>query len=165
MTSATSSGATSAVSRATTCSTPGSSPAGRTGWTCSPGRTHVCWRRASLRPRTPAGPRPRAPAGRAPIRATTVWTTGTAPRPVDRRRRAGAGGPRRPPPTRWITATGSDAPAGLAEAVAHRPHGLDEAGVLLAQLGPEAADVDVHRAGAAVVLVTPHPGEQGFPGE
>ena len=46
---------------------------------------------------------------------------------------------------------------GDAEAVADRAHGLDQVGVLLAELGPEAPDVDVDRAGAAVVLVAPHP--------
>ena len=51
----------------------------------------------------------------------------------------------------------SDAPAALAEAVADRAHGLDQVGVLLAELGAQAADVDVDRAGAAVVLVAPHP--------
>ena len=56
-----------------------------------------------------------------------------------------------------LSAAGSHAPAGLAEAVADRPDGLDEVGVLLAELGAEAPDVDVDRAGAAVVLVAPHP--------
>src|SRR5687768_11540272 len=61
-----------------------------------------------------------------------------------------------PPPS----VTGSEAPAGLAELVAHRPDGLDEVGVLLAELGPQPPDVDVDRAGAAVVLVAPHPRQQ-----
>ena len=51
----------------------------------------------------------------------------------------------------------SGPPARLAELVADRPDGLDQPGVLLAQLGPQASDVDVDRAGAAVVLVAPHP--------
>ena len=49
----------------------------------------------------------------------------------------------------------SGAPAGLTEAVAHRAHGLDQTGVLLAQLGPQASNVDVDGPGAAVVLVAP----------
>jgi hypothetical protein len=44
-------------------------------------------------------------------------------------------------------------------------HGLDQVGVLLAQLGPQAPDVDVDGAGAAVVLVAPDPAEQGLAGE
>ena len=39
------------------------------------------------------------------------------------------------------------------------------AGVLLAELRPEAPDVDVDRAGAAVVLVAPHPAEEDLAGE
>ena len=84
-------------------------------------------------------------------RASSAGPSPKTPRPdhegselVDARRSAGS-------------APGSDAPAGLAEAVADRAHGLDEVGVLLAELGPEAPDVDVDRAGAAVVLVAPHP--------
>ena len=49
------------------------------------------------------------------------------------------------------------APARLSEAVAHRPDGVDQAGVLLGELGPQPPDVDVDRAGPAVVLVAPHP--------
>src|SRR5688572_12782544 len=64
-----------------------------------------------------------------------------------------------PPPERL------QAPAGLPELVAHRPHGRDEVGVLLAELGPQPADVDVDRPGASVVLVAPHPVEQHLPGE
>ena len=60
---------------------------------------------------------------------------------------------------------GYSAPAGLAEAVADRAHGLDEVGVLLAELGPQAPDVDVDGAGAAVVLVAPHPRQQRLAGE
>ena len=37
--------------------------------------------------------------------------------------------------------------------------------MLLAELGPEAPDVDVDGAGAAVVLVAPDPGEQRLAGE
>src|SRR4029453_4241563 len=75
--------------------------------------------------------------------------------------------PRVAPPARDATGTGGKlgAPAGLAEAVAHRAHGLDQAGVLLAELGPEPPDVDVDGAGAAVVLVAPDPGQQGLAGE
>ena len=62
-------------------------------------------------------------------------------------------------------AASRSAPAGLAEAVADRAHGLDQVGVLLAELGPQAPDVDVDRAGAAVVLVAPHPREQRLAGE
>ena len=48
-------------------------------------------------------------------------------------------------------------PAALAEPVADAAHRRDQRGVLLAELGPETADVDVDRAGTAVVLVAPHP--------
>src|SRR5688500_8741524 len=58
-----------------------------------------------------------------------------------------------PPPL----VTASEAPAGLPELVAHGSHRLDQVGVLLAELGPQAPDVDVDRAGPAVVLVAPHP--------
>src|SRR2546423_9267985 len=47
------------------------------------------------------------------------------------------------------------APARLAELVADGAHGLDEAGVLLAELGPQPPDVDVDGSRAAVVLVAP----------
>ena len=57
---------------------------------------------------------------------------------------------------------GSEGPAGLTEAVADRPDRRDESGVLLAELGPQATHVDVDGAGAAVVLVPPHPLEQLF---
>lgn len=56
-------------------------------------------------------------------------------------------------------------PAGEAEAVADGPHGGDEAGVLFAQLGPQTADVDIHGAGAAEVVVAPYPAEQRLTGE
>jgi hypothetical protein len=61
--------------------------------------------------------------------------------------------------------SGSHAPAALPEAVPDRPDGRDEVGVLLAELGPQPPDVDVDGPGAAVVLVPPHPAEQGLPGE
>src|SRR3954463_15144011 len=61
---------------------------------------------------------------------------------------------------RTVEEPGSDSPARLTEAVAHGAHRLDEGGVLLAQLRPQAPDVDVDGAGAAVVLVAPHPAEQ-----
>ncbi len=51
-------------------------------------------------------------------------------------------------------------PGHLAEPVPDRAHGLDEMGVLLAELGPQPPDVHVHRPGAAVVLVAPDPAEQ-----
>src|SRR5208283_2875702 len=56
-------------------------------------------------------------------------------------------------------------PADLPEAVAHRAHRLDEVGVLLTQLGPEAPDVHVDGAGSPVVLIPPDPAEQGLAGE
>src|ERR1039458_8049967 len=56
-------------------------------------------------------------------------------------------------------------PAGLAEAVADRAHGLDQVRVFLAQLCPKPPDVDVDGAGAAVVLVAPDPIEQRLPGD
>ncbi len=59
----------------------------------------------------------------------------------------------------------SGRPGGLAEPVADRADRLDQVGVLLAQLGPQPADVDVHRAGPAVVLVAPDPAEQRLAGE
>src|SRR6185369_3825484 len=65
-------------------------------------------------------------------------------------------------PLRWIS---SDAPAGLAEAVADRADRLDEVRVLLAELGSETSDVDVDRASAAVVLVAPHTRQQRLAGE
>ena len=89
-------------------------------------------------------------------------------RPADRRPgggrgvglRAGAGtGPCAGP----LSQTGL--PSHLAEAVPDRPHGLDQVGVLLTQLGPEPPDVDVDRAGPAVVLVAPDPAEQRLAGE
>src|SRR5215510_9218473 len=54
---------------------------------------------------------------------------------------------------------------GLAEPVAHRPHGLDEPGPFLAELGPEPADVHVDGPGPAVVLVAPDTGQQLLPRE
>ena len=45
----------------------------------------------------------------------------------------------------------------VAKAVAHRADGVDEVGVLLAELRAQAPDVDVDRARSAVVLVAPHP--------
>ena len=75
-----------------------------------------------------------------------------APGPAGHRARHVVRAPRQAAPGRRY-----DAPAGLAEAVADRAHGLDQVGVLLAELGPQAPDVDVDRAGAAVVLVAPHP--------
>src|SRR5687768_1180273 len=61
---------------------------------------------------------------------------------------------------RVVSPVASDGVARLAEAVADRAHGLDERRVLLAELGPQAADVDVDRPRPAVVLVTPHAAEQ-----
>src|ERR1700728_4304524 len=52
-------------------------------------------------------------------------------------------------------------PAHLAEAVAHGADRLDEVRMFLAELRSQTADVDVDRAGAAVVLVPPDPAEQG----
>ena len=48
----------------------------------------------------------------------------------------------------------------MAEAVAHAAHGLDQVLVFLAELGAQAADVHVYRAGPAVILVTPHSAQQ-----
>ena len=59
----------------------------------------------------------------------------------------------------------SERPAALAEPVADRAHRRYQVGVLLAQLGPQPADVDVDGPGAAVVLVPPHPRQQRLPGE
>ncbi len=50
----------------------------------------------------------------------------------------------------------SGTPSGLTEAVADGADGLDQVGVLLAELGAQAADMDVDGASAAVVLVAPH---------
>src|SRR5579862_4075757 len=52
------------------------------------------------------------------------------------------------------------APRLLAESVADRADGVDEACVLLAQLGPQPSHMDVDRPRAAVVLVAPHAVEQ-----
>src|SRR5580700_1554785 len=57
------------------------------------------------------------------------------------------------------------APAALPEAVTHRAHRGDEIGLLLAKLGPQPADVHVNGPGSAVVLVSPYPRQQHFPGE
>src|SRR5262245_167784 len=54
---------------------------------------------------------------------------------------------------------------GMSEPVAHRPHGLDEPGPLLAELGPQPADVHVDRPGSSVVLITPHAGQELLAGE
>jgi len=71
-------------------------------------------------------------------------------------------------PARMAAATAATAPvaavsatpAALTEAVADRPHGVDQSGALLAELGAQAPDVDVDGARAAVVLVAPHPRQQ-----
>ncbi len=76
----------------------------------------------------------------------------TASRP--RRRRPHSGRP-----------GGRSGPGAVAEAVADGADRLDQVGVLLAELGPEAPDVDVDGAGAAVVLVAPDPAEQRLAGE
>ena len=55
-------------------------------------------------------------------------------------------------------------PRHLPEAVTDRAHGLDQVGVLLAELGPQAADVDIDRARPAVVLVAPDPAQQASRG-
>jgi MFS family permease len=52
-----------------------------------------------------------------------------------------------------------------AEAVADVADGTDEGLVLDAELGAQAAHVDVDRPGAAVVVVAPHVGQQGLAGE
>src|SRR3982074_3054686 len=54
---------------------------------------------------------------------------------------------------------------GLAEAVAHRAHRLDQPRVLLAELRPEPPDVDVDRPRPAVVLVAPYPRQELLAGE
>ena len=46
-----------------------------------------------------------------------------------------------------------------------RAHGLDQIGVLFAELGAQASHVDIDRSGAAVVVVAPDPAQQGLPGE
>ena len=56
-------------------------------------------------------------------------------------------------------------PAAGPEAVPHRTHGLDQVGVLLAELGAETPHVDINRAGTAVVVIAPDPAQQGLPGE
>ena len=56
-------------------------------------------------------------------------------------------------------------PGHLPEAVADRAHGLDQVGVLLAELRSQAPDVDVDGARPAVVLVAPDPAEKGLTGE
>src|SRR5688572_23642302 len=62
-------------------------------------------------------------------------------------------------------AAGSARPASLTEAVAHRPHGLDHVGMLLAELGAQPANVNVDGARAAVVLVAPDAVEEHLSGE
>ena len=51
------------------------------------------------------------------------------------------------------------------EAVADVADGSDQRLVLGAELGPQPTDVHVHGAGAAVVVVAPHVGQQVFAGE
>src|SRR2546430_170981 len=55
--------------------------------------------------------------------------------------------------------------AGLAEPVADRPHGLDQPGSLLPELGSETPDVDVDGPCPAVVLVPPHARQELLAGE
>ena len=56
-------------------------------------------------------------------------------------------------------------PSGTGRSGSRRSGPSDEVGVLLAELGPQAPDVDVDGAGAAVVLVAPHPRQQRLAGE
>src|SRR5664280_3671540 len=62
-------------------------------------------------------------------------------------------------------APGLGRPVGLAEAVADRPHRLDQVCVLFAELGPQPAYVDVHGPVPPVVLVAPYPAEERLAGE
>jgi len=49
---------------------------------------------------------------------------------------------------------------GLAKAVAHRADGGDPRGPFFSEFGPETTDMNVDRAGAAVVVISPHLGEE-----
>ena len=80
-------------------------------------------------------------------------------------RLSGRGRRRRRRPRGPVALRHAGVPGHLPEAVADRADGLDQVGVLLAELGPQAPDVHVDRAGAAVVLVAPDPAEQRLAGE
>ena len=95
-----------------------------------------------------------APGSRSRPGPTRRWSEPTGPPPAPP-----------PAPERSVALRHAGVPGHLPEAVADRADGLDQVGVLLAELGPQAPDVDVDRAGAAVVLVAPDPAEQGLAGE
>src|SRR5262249_28123624 len=59
-----------------------------------------------------------------------------------------------------LSLSGSNAPTGLTKTVSDRANGLNQVGLLFAELGPQPADMNVDRACPAVVLVAPHPAQQ-----